>query len=62
MEAEIMEKKEDSLCMDADPRNWEYDGGSPNWTGEIDKLSPYIREVQEKLVKEAFGDRQKQVS
>jgi hypothetical protein len=39
-----------------DPSNWEYDGGSPNWTGDIKKLPPHIREVQEKLVKEAFPE------
>lgn len=43
-----------------DPSHWEYDGGSPNWTGDIEKLSPHIREVQDQLVKSAFGDRQKE--
>jgi hypothetical protein len=42
--------------VDHNPDDWEYDGGSPDWTGDIEKLPPYIREIQEKLVKEAFGD------
>jgi len=39
-----------------DPDNWEYDGGSPNWTGDTEKLSPYIKEVMENLKKQAFPE------
>jgi len=39
-----------------DPENWEYDGGSPNWTGDTEKLSPYIKEVMENIEKQAFPE------
>jgi hypothetical protein len=39
-----------------DPSSWEYDGGSPNWTGDIVKQSPYMRETFEKISKEAFPE------
>jgi hypothetical protein len=39
-----------------DPSNWEYDCGSENWTGEFDKLPPYIQEVANNLTKQAFPD------
>lgn len=38
------------------PDNWEYDGGLPNWTGDTDKLSPYIKEVMESIEKKAFPE------
>ncbi|MDR0320996.1 MAG: hypothetical protein LBI28_05790 [Treponema sp.] len=37
-----------------DPSNWEYDGGSENFTGEI--ASPYINSVLDDLTKQAFPD------
>jgi len=39
-----------------DPDNWEYDGGSSNWTGDTEKLSPYIKEVMENIEKQAFPE------
>lgn len=39
-----------------DPSNWEYDGGSPNWTGDPENLSPYMKELSDKLTREAFPD------
>jgi hypothetical protein len=35
-----------------DPSNWEYDGGTENFTGEI--ASPYINSVADDLMKKAF--------
>ena len=40
-----------------DPSNWEYDCGDPGFTGDIEKLSPHMREVQEQIARDAFGDR-----
>jgi len=37
-----------------DPDNWEYDGGSDNWTGDPNNLSPAMKELSDKLTKEAF--------
>jgi len=39
-----------------DPENWEYDGGSSNWTGNYDNLSSYIKEVMENIEKQAFSE------
>jgi hypothetical protein len=52
---DMMEEKK-SLTEGIDPEKWEYDGGPLNFTGEADKLSPHIREVQEQIVKDAFGE------
>jgi hypothetical protein len=40
------------------PDKFEYDFGDPNFTGDVNKLPPCIREIQEKLAKEAFGERE----
>jgi len=40
-----------------DLENWEYDGGSPNWTGDYNNLSPYIKEAMENIEKQAFPER-----
>lgn len=42
-----------------EPENWEYDGSSPTWTGDLEKLSPYIKEVIESIKKEAFPEGKK---
>jgi hypothetical protein len=39
-----------------DPSNWEYDGGDPNWTGDREKLSPYMQSVEDNLMKQAFPE------
>jgi len=39
-----------------DPSNWEYDGGSSNWTGNSDNLSPYMKQVSDEITKKAFPD------
>lgn len=39
-----------------DPSDWEYDGGSQNWTGDFDRLPPHIRDVFGGLEKQAFPD------
>ena len=39
-----------------DPSNWEYDGGASNWTGNPDNLSPAMKELSDKLTKEAFPE------
>jgi len=53
--------EESSLCH-SDPGEWEYDGGTPDFTGDIEKLSPHIREVQEQIVRDAFGDREQRTA
>ena len=37
-----------------DPSNWEYDGGSGDFKGEI--ASPYINTVADDLMKQAFPE------
>jgi hypothetical protein len=39
-----------------DPSNWEYDCGPANFTGDFDKLPPYIQQVANDLTKQAFPD------
>jgi len=39
-----------------DPDNWEYDGGSENWTGDPNNLSPYMKEISDNLSKQAFPE------
>jgi len=39
-----------------DPENWEYDFGSANWTGDTNNLPLYIKELSDRLTKEAFPD------
>jgi len=39
-----------------DPSNWEYDCGSPNWTGDPDNLSPAMKEISDNLTKQAFPE------
>ena len=39
-----------------DPSNWEYDGGSSNWTGDPNNLSPAMREISDSLTKQAFPE------
>jgi hypothetical protein len=40
-----------------EPDQWEYDGGSKEWTGEKEKLPPYIQAIQDKIAKDAFGEK-----
>ncbi|MDR2701105.1 MAG: hypothetical protein LBB72_01580 [Spirochaetaceae bacterium] len=44
--------------VDHGSKEYEYDCGSPDFTGDKEKLSPYIREIQDQIVKEAFGDKE----
>ena len=39
-----------------DPSKWECDGGSSNWTGNPDNLSPYMKQVSDEITKRAFPD------
>ena len=39
-----------------DPENWEYDGGASNWTGDPNNLSPYMKEISDRLTKAAFPE------
>ena len=50
------------VFVDHDPAQWEYDGGEPDFTGDIEKLSPHIREVQEQIVRDAFGEREQRTA
>jgi hypothetical protein len=42
------------LCMDADPKNYEYDCGPSTFTGKV--ASPYIQGVLDEISKKAFPD------
>jgi len=43
------------VFVDHDPAKWEYDGGTPDFTGDIEKLSPYMQEIQRQISEAAFG-------
>jgi len=38
------------------PSNWEYDGGSSNWTGNPENLSPYMKKISDEITQKAFPE------
>ena len=48
-------KEKESLC-DCGPGEWEYDFGNAYFTGDFDKLPPYIQGIANQIHNDAFGD------
>jgi hypothetical protein len=54
---DMSESKYSGAYVDHGSKEYEYDCGSPDFTGDKEKLSPYIQNIQDQIVKDAFGDK-----
>lgn len=54
----MAESKYPGAYVDHGSKEFEYDCGSPDFTGDFDKLPPYIQDVANQIHEAAFGNKE----